>query len=167
MTDASSAGSSSRLFPPPPMASSKDMLQMLQPLQQPVFRQLSQVGNTPPPPPVSSDKEPMLLRSAKSELSLNTLILADARAQGGGARMGGGCGGTGEMGEMGSAPAGQLEVRDRVTVHCSPKTVQKHNGDKKKRCASSLLVREQTFTTSIKSLNLCALNVWQHYVHAR
>jgi hypothetical protein len=134
---------------------------MLQPLQQQVFGQLSQVGNTHPPPPVSSDKEPMLLRSAKSELSLSsTLILADARVQGGRARMGGGCGGTGEMGEMGSAPAGQLEVRiDRVTVHCSPKTVQKHNGDKKKRCASSLLVREQTFTTRIKSLNLCALNV--------
>ena len=92
MTDAWSAGSSSRLFPPPPMASSNDMLQMLQPLQQPVFRQLSQVGNAPPPPPVSSDKEPMLLRSAKSELSLSTLILADSRAQGGGARMGGGAG---------------------------------------------------------------------------
>ena len=75
---------------------SKDMLQMMQPLQQPVFRQLSQVGNTPPPPPVSSDKEPMLLRSAKSELSLSTLILTDARAQSGGGRMGGGCGGTGE-----------------------------------------------------------------------
>ena len=106
------------------------------PLQQPVFAQLSQVGNTPPPPPVSSDKEPMLLSSGKSELSLST----------------------GEMGEMGSPPAGQLEVRiDRVTVHCSPKTVQKHNGDIEKRCASSLLVQEQTFTTSIKSLNLCAL----------
>jgi len=95
--------------------SRKDMLQFLQPLQQPlqqpVFGQLSQVGNTHPPPPVSSDRKPMLLSSGKSELSLRTLTLADARAQGGGARMGGRCGGTGEMGEMGSAPAGQLEVR--------------------------------------------------------
>jgi hypothetical protein len=110
---ASSVGSSCMLFPPTP------------------------TPPTPPPPPPppphppplpGSDKEPMLLRSGNSELS----------AQGGGARMGGRCGGTGEMGEMGSAPAGQLETRiDRVTVHCSPKTVQKHNGDKKKRCASS------------------------------
>ena len=139
MTDASSAGSASRLFPPPPIATSKGMLQMLQLLQQPVFAQLSQVGNTPPPPPVSSDKEPMLLSSGKSELSLST----------------------GEMGEMGSPPAGQLEVRiDRVTVHGSPKTVQKQYGDMKKRCASSLLVREQTFTTSIKSMNCLLLTAW-------